>query len=174
MEWLGYRIKSNSLYQPHIEKLSHLFHYGYMKKLSLVTILCLFSSLGWAQEKLSDLEKEIVSYLSDTHEEQISFLEKIVNINSGTHNHAGVREVGNVFARELEAIGFKTEWQNMPVEVNRAGHLVAKLEGTSGKCLLLLGHIDTVFRKDSPFQKFDPIWKLLFLTIKTQPFLRLH
>ena len=74
-----------------------------MKKLSLVTILCLFSGLGWAQEKLSDLEKEIVSYLSDTYDEQISFLEKIVNINSGTHNHAGVREVGNVFARELEA-----------------------------------------------------------------------
>ena len=108
-----------------------------------------------ADEKLSETEKEIISYLSDTYDEQLSFLEKIVNINSGTHNHAGVREVGNVFARELEAIGFKTEWQNMPAEVNRAGHLVAKLKSTSGKCLLLLGHIDTVFRKDSPFQKFE-------------------
>ena len=106
-----------------------------------------------ADEKLSETEKEIISYLSDTYDEQLSFLEKIVNINSGTHNHAGVREVGNVFARELEAIGFKTEWQNMPAEVNRAGHMVAKLEGTSEKCLLLLGHIDTVFRKDSSFRR---------------------
>ena len=126
-----------------------------MKKLLLITTLSLFSSLGWSQEKLSDTEKEIIRYLSVTYDEQLSFLEKIVNINSGSYNHNGVREVGNIFARELESIGFRTEWQSMPAEMNRAGHLVAKLGGTEGKCLLLLGHIDTVFRKDSPFQKFE-------------------
>lgn len=43
----------------------------------------------------------------------------------------------------------------MPEKMNRAGHLVAHHKGTEGKCLLLLSHIDTVFRKESPFQKFE-------------------
>ena len=55
---------------------------------------------------------------------------------------------------QLEPIGFKVEWVPM-TEVGRAGHLIARHEGTGkGKRVLLIGHMDTVFEKDSPFQKF--------------------
>jgi glutamate carboxypeptidase len=37
-------------------------------------------------------------------------------------------------------------------EVDRAGHLLAEHKGR-GKHILLIGHMDTVFEKDSPFQK---------------------
>ena len=45
----------------------------------------------------------------------------------------------------------------MPAEMNRAGHLFAETSGEKGKKLLLIGHIDTVFEEDSPFQSFERI-----------------
>ena len=39
-----------------------------------------------------------------------------------------------------------------PAVENRGGHLVATRRGTKGKHLLLIGHLDTVFEEDSPFQ----------------------
>jgi len=81
-------------------------------------------------------------------------LEQVVNINSGTLNLAGVREVGTVFRKEFDALGFQTEWVPMPAEMNRAGHLVAQRTGKKGKKLLLIGHLDTVFEPDMPFTKF--------------------
>jgi glutamate carboxypeptidase len=77
----------------------------------------------------------------------------VVNINSGTMNLEGVREVGRVFAEELEALGFETEWVE-GAAFNRAGHLVARRPG-NGPHLLLIGHLDTVFELDSPFQRFE-------------------
>jgi glutamate carboxypeptidase len=58
-------------------------------------------------------------------------------------------------ARELAALGFKTEWID-GAAWNRAGHLVATHAGTSQK-ILLIGHLDTVFDRESPFQKFERI-----------------
>src|SRR6185503_17032066 len=68
---------------------------------------------------------------------------------------AGVREVGALFRREFDALGFKTEWID-GAAWNRAGHLVATHAGP-GQKILLIGHLDTVFEKDSPFQKFEKV-----------------
>ncbi|MBT7538826.1 MAG: M20/M25/M40 family metallo-hydrolase [Gammaproteobacteria bacterium] len=80
---------------------------------------------------------------------------RTVNINSGTMNHLGVKAVGDIFAEEFQNLGLTTTWHDMS-EVNRAGHLFAETAGESGsRCLLLIGHLDTVFEPDSPFQAFD-------------------
>jgi glutamate carboxypeptidase len=73
-----------------------------------------------------------------------ALLERVVDIESPTENVAGVRAVGEVFAEELRAIGFRTRWVELPPEMKRAGHLVAETGGTKGQRLLLLGHLDTV------------------------------
>lgn len=101
------------------------------------------------------IEWEIADAVEDRLEESIDFLERIVNINSGTMNHSGIREVGEIFRRELDALGFETRWVPMPDSVNRAGHLFAERRGNRGKRLLLIGHLDTVFEPDSPFQSFE-------------------
>jgi glutamate carboxypeptidase len=88
-------------------------------------------------------------------DEALRLLEQSVNINSGTMNHAGVRAVGEQYRLELEQLGFKTRWIDLPPELQRAGHLVATREGTQGKRLLLLGHLDTVFEADSPVKKWQ-------------------
>ncbi|MEO2099873.1 MAG: M20/M25/M40 family metallo-hydrolase [Flavobacteriaceae bacterium] len=119
--------------------------------LLLISILCIN---GQAQ-KLTKTELKIIDKVKASHEESVDFLEKVVNINSGSLNLAGVREVGDVFSNAFDAIGFETRWIDMPQEMNRAGHLFASIKGKKGKKLLLIGHLDTVFEENSPFQTFE-------------------
>jgi glutamate carboxypeptidase len=100
-------------------------------------------------------ERAIVSAVDAGNAKALSLLEKAVNINSGTHNFAGVRAVGDLFRKELDALGFKTSWVD-GAAFKRAGHLVADHPGR-GPRILLVGHLDTVFEPDSPFQKFERI-----------------
>jgi glutamate carboxypeptidase len=106
-----------------------------------------------AASPLSAGERALVAYADAHNDEALALLERVVNINSGTHNLAGVREVGRIFRSELDALGFRTEWVAED-EVLRAGHLVADHPAT-GPRILLIGHLDTVFEPDSPFQKFE-------------------
>lgn len=121
----------------------------------LFTILISFLTIGLYAQELTPMEQKTIDYLRDHKEDQINFLEKTVNINSGTLNPAGVKEVGMLFKNELDAIGFETRWINMPDSLNRAGHLFAEINGGSGKTILLIGHLDTVFEEGHEFQKFE-------------------
>ena len=104
---------------------------------------------------LTELERRIIAIAERDKESAIALLARTVNINSGTMNHSGVKAVGDVFAEEFQDLGLTTVWHDMS-EVNRAGHLFAETVGESNnRCLLLIGHLDTVFELDSPFQKFD-------------------
>lgn len=90
----------------------------------------------------------------------MGLLEKLVNINSGTMNPAGVIAVKDVLAPQIEALGFKVRWTPMESIDGRAGDLVAVHPcpaGTKqcGKRILLIGHMDTVFEPDSSFQKYS-------------------
>jgi glutamate carboxypeptidase len=104
---------------------------------------------------LSPTEQRIVEAVKARSPAALELLERTVNVNSGTMNLAGVREVGRLFAAEFEALGFRTRWAEMPSGMQRAGHLIATREGKRGKRLLLIGHLDTVFEADSPVQLWD-------------------
>ena len=106
-----------------------------------------------AQTVLTPAERAMAAYVDAHAEEAISLLERAVNINSGTMNLAGVRRVGDLFRAEFDALGFTTEWVDGS-SWQRAGHLVARHPGRGPK-ILLIGHLDTVFEPDSPFQKFE-------------------
>ncbi len=111
-----------------------------------------------ATDRLSPVERRIAAYAQAHAEEAIAFLERTVNVNSGTNNTAGVREVGRLTAAVLDSLGFRTRWVAMPDSMRRAGHLFAERApargAPAGKRLLLIGHLDTVFEEDSPFQRF--------------------
>ena len=85
----------------------------------------------------------------------INLLERLVNINSGTMNREGVTRVGRIMMEELGKLGFSVRW--VPMEaVGRAGHVVAVHTGSGhGRKMLLIGHLDTVFDLDSPFQRYE-------------------
>ena len=74
-------------------------------------------------------ERQLVAAIDASNDAALALLERAVNINSGTMNLAGVREVGNIFKTELDSLGFTTEWvDGTPFE--RAGHLVGEHRGT--------------------------------------------
>ena len=100
----------------------------------------------------------MVAYIDDHQREANSLLARLVNINSGTHNLEGVRAVANIMEAQLTDLGFKVDWIPMD-KVQRAGVLVAahacRQPGQCGKRMLLIGHMDTVFEKSSPFQTYS-------------------
>src|SRR3954466_11377458 len=108
-----------------------------------------------AAQLSSSTEKTIVSAVDAGNAAALALLEKAVNINSGTHNFPGVRATGDVFKKEFDDLGFKTTWVD-GAAFKRAGHLVAEHAGP-GPRILLIGHLNTVFEKDSPFQRFQRV-----------------
>ncbi len=107
---------------------------------------------GTAMAQTPEAERTIVSTVVAEHDRHIDLLERLVNQNSGTLNAEGVRAVAEMVRAELEPLGFEVRWLDMS-ETGRAGHLVATHDG-GGKNVLLIGHLDTVFETDSPFQTF--------------------
>ena len=103
---------------------------------------------------LSADEQAMVEWIDEHAEESIDLLEELVNIGSGTMNHDGVRKVGDVLRTELDELGMDTQWSELPAEMQRAGHLVGRLEGTRGRKMVLIGHLDTVFETSDEFQAF--------------------
>lgn len=125
-----------------------------MKKLFLLLLIfAAFPAFTFSQN-LSKEEKKLLAAIEENYTSTMELLEEVVNINSGSLNKEGVREVGRVFEREFQKIGFDTEWVEIPEEVNRAGHFVATKKGTKGKKIFIIGHLDTVFEKDMPFTPY--------------------
>jgi glutamate carboxypeptidase len=127
-----------------------------MRTLYLTAILLLVTSLTFGQT-LSKKEAQILKLVDKNINESVQLLEQVVNINSGTNNIAGVQAVGKIFQEQYSKIGFDTRWIDMPAQMKRGGHLFAEHKGTKGKRLLLIGHLDTVFEPDSPFQKWSMV-----------------
>jgi glutamate carboxypeptidase len=119
------------------------------------TVLLLTMALAQISSNLSGPERAIVSAVDAGNAGALALLENAVNINSGTHNFPGVRAVGDLFRKEFDALGFKTTWVD-GAGFKRAGHLVAEHPG-KGPRIILIGHLDTVFERDSPFQTFKKI-----------------
>ena len=124
-----------------------------MKKQSLLLFGLIFCCFVNAQS-LSDIEQKLIQQTEKNYPQMMELLKTSVNINSGTFNRKGVRAVGDLYAKELKALGFTIEWINMPDSVKRAGHLVAYRKGKKGKKLFLIGHLDTVFEPDMPANPF--------------------
>lgn len=120
-------------------------------RLLLSTVASLLLA-GTAVAQTPEAERMIVSTVVAEHDRHIALLERMVNQNSGTLNAEGVRATAEMVRAELEPLGFQVRWIDMSM-TGRAGHLVATHDG-GGKNILLIGHLDTVFETDSPFQTF--------------------
>ncbi len=107
---------------------------------------------GPALARADGPERTMMATVEAEHGRHVDRLERRVNQNSGTLNADGVRAVGDMVRQELEPLGFEVRWIDMG-ETGRAGHLVATHAGP-GRNVLLIGHLDTVFETDSPFQRF--------------------
>jgi glutamate carboxypeptidase len=119
----------------------------------ILAALLLLALPGAALAQSTPAEQTMVRTVAAEHDRHIALLETLVNQNSGTLNLPGVRVVGDRVRAELEPLGFTVRWVDM-AETGRAGHLIATHEGP-GRNVLLIGHLDTVFEADNPFQRFE-------------------
>jgi glutamate carboxypeptidase len=107
-----------------------------------------------AAAALGRAEQRMLATVDAEQQRTLAMLERWVDQNSGTMNRRGVEAVRDMVAPELRQLGFTTQWIDLRA-VGRAGHLVARhAGGRRGKRLLLIGHLDTVFEPDSPFQRW--------------------
>jgi len=75
-------------------------------------------------------------------------LERLVNIETGTGDAEGIAAAGKVLEDELKALGFtvtRHKAAGTAVGDNIVGKLKGKLDAKSGKNLLLISHMDTVY-----------------------------
>ena len=129
---------------------------GLARALSWIEMLLLpfLAASGLLGQSLSPNESAMLRAIDDAAPYSIGLLEKIVNINSGSFNPAGVKSVSTVVEGELRALGFETRLIAMDA-LKRGPHLTAQRKGSRpGKPVLLIGHMDTVFEPSSPFQRF--------------------
>ena len=118
----------------------------------ILLMLALLAIATPAEAQLRPEERRMAETVESEADRHVALLERLVNRNSGTLNLAGVSEIGAMMRAELEPLGFAVRWIDMR-ETGRAGHLVATHPGP-GRNILLIGHLDTVFEPDSPFQAF--------------------
>ena len=119
----------------------------------ILSCLLLFVMPAAAHAQVSTAEQTMVRTVAEERDRHIALLERLVNQNSGTLNLPGVRAVGDMVEAELVPLGFAVRWVDM-AETGRAGHLIATHAGP-GRNILLIGHLDTVFEADGPFQTFQ-------------------
>ena len=120
----------------------------------LMTLAAVLAFPSAAAAQLTSQEQAMIASVDASQADALALLSRMVNQNSGTMNHDGVRKVGAMVAKEFGALGFDTEWVEAP-GTDRAGHLIARHAGNgTGKRMLLIGHVDTVFEPDSPFQTY--------------------
>jgi glutamate carboxypeptidase len=124
----------------------------------MVVGACTYVLPGAARaQQLTPAERRLTASVDAGTADAVALLERAVNINSGTLNLKGVRAVGDVFDAEFKKLGFTTRWVD-GAAWGRAGHLIATRKGNGrGPKILLIGHLDTVFEADSPFQKFERV-----------------
>ena len=89
--------------------------------------------------------KALTDWLGGRRNEMVALLEAAVNIDSGSHDKAGVDRVGGLFRAHLAGAGIGTRRYPLP---EHGDCIMAEVPGSRGHDtahVLLLGHMDTVF-----------------------------
>ena len=93
--------------------------------------------------------KAISNYLDDKVRELEFLLSTIVNIDSGSYDYGGITRVMQTLTVNLKEIGYQVEIK----KTSETPNLIAKKYGTGDKKILLIGHADTVFERDTALNR---------------------
>lgn len=89
------------------------------------------------------MKKFVKEYLQAHYEDYVKDLETLTNIDSGNGDLEGTTEANKFVAAKMEALGATTEFRYN----DRACHLISRLKGDGKWTILLVAHVDTVFKK---------------------------
>ena len=94
--------------------------------------------------------EDIESYLISKEPDMFTFLEKLITIQSGSHNKAGIDRTAGAIAQAFQGLDVSTETVEQQLQGN---NLVVRssAQPSADKQVLLVGHMDTVFPEDTDF-----------------------
>ena len=98
---------------------------------------------------MDTLLKNLTAYLKDQEEAMRDALKRLVLIQSGTHNKAGVDRVCREIYDLLEPLPL--DRRILPQEKYGDMLIASVPSGEDGRRILLAGHMDTIFPADTPF-----------------------
>ncbi len=98
---------------------------------------------------LSGISRAILGFLDNRAAEQIDFVREICAINSYSRNKPGVDRVAEVICGRMAKI---MPHHQMAPQQEVGNHHIWRTSSTGSKSIYLVGHMDTVFPPDHPFQ----------------------
>ena len=110
---------------------------------ALATAMLLLSATGIAPAV--EANKPLLDSAARQQSGAIKLWERLVNIDSGTGDMEGVNAVGAVAVEELKKLGAAIEM--VPALPAYGDNIVASLSGSGKGKILLIAHMDTVFKK---------------------------
>ncbi|WP_419793595.1 M20/M25/M40 family metallo-hydrolase [Pseudomonas palleroniana] len=95
--------------------------------------------------------KQIQADAEQSKAPALKLLERLVNIDSGSGDEPGLTQVRDIAVDELKQLGFSIEL--VPDKAANNSHVVATLKGTGKARILLMAHMDTVFKEGSAAER---------------------
>lgn len=134
--------------------------------LALTALLALCATGRAAAEALDAEEIEVKVRIDERRDEMVRTLAAWVDVNTGSRNGPGLDAFARVLSEPLRELGFEVEILpgeaiDLPGRGRAATGPVVRARRPAGEQverplrLLLVGHFDTVFESDSPFQRFE-------------------
>jgi glutamate carboxypeptidase len=115
---------------------------------ALASALALSLALGLAAPALAEPHKQVQTDADQYKDEALKLLERLVNIDSGSGYEPGLTQVRDITVEELKKLGATIE--TIPnTAPDKSSHVVATLKGTGKAKILLMAHMDTVFKEGS-------------------------
>ncbi|NWE74697.1 M20/M25/M40 family metallo-hydrolase [Pseudomonas yamanorum] len=117
--------------------------FNFPRTLLAATLALSFAMPAFSAEPHKQIQADSEQYKADA----LKLLERLVNIDSGSGYEPGLTQVRDIAVDELKQLGFSI--QLVPDAAAHNSHVVATLKGTGKAKILLMAHMDTVFKERS-------------------------
>ncbi|WP_339541461.1 M20/M25/M40 family metallo-hydrolase [Pseudomonas sp. RA_5y_Pfl1_P24] len=122
-------------------------HFNFPRTLLAATLALSFAVPAYSAESHKQIQAQSEQYKA----EALKLLERLVNIDSGSGYEPGLTQVRDIAVDELKQLGFSIEL--VPDKVANNSHVIATLKGTGKAKILLMAHMDTVFKEGSAAER---------------------
>ncbi|WP_411566626.1 M20/M25/M40 family metallo-hydrolase [Pseudomonas orientalis] len=121
--------------------------FTFPRTLLAATLALSFALPAYSAEPHKQIQADAEQYKA----EALKLLERLVNIDSGSGYEPGLTQVREIAVDELKQLGFSI--QLVPDKAANSSHVVATLKGTGKAKILLMAHMDTVFKEGSAAER---------------------
>ncbi|WP_455808674.1 M20/M25/M40 family metallo-hydrolase [Pseudomonas koreensis] len=104
-----------------------------------------------APAAMAEQHKAIQADAEQYKDDALKLLERLVNIDSGSGYVPGLTKVSDIAIEELKKLGATIEL--VPNTPEASNHVIATLKGTGKAKILLMAHMDTVFKEGSAAER---------------------